>query len=533
MHLARSEHGLSIAPATELSVAIALLERLPVPVLALDQHGTVRYANAQVVQLFRYAQAELVGQAVELLFPATLRVHGGPTVMQWCSGAERIASAAGLPVQGIRKDGTRLHLHLRRGELDAGAQPLTLCLIEEDRDIPAMQDLALTEARLNEAQRIARIGSWTWNLTNDTHWWSDELYRMLRLDRRVETRPYERFRALVNPQDRSRLDRTRERMFAGEKVDPAEVRVTLADGSELIIETRGEATLDERGQPLIVSGTLQDVTQQKVTQTALRLTQTRYRDTQRMARIGNWEADIATADSWWSEELYQILEEDPATYQASFANFLAHVHPEDRRSLEQRRNQTVVARNVHFESEARLLLPRSGTAKIVQLSVEVREDERGNPVTVVGTVHDITERRALQTLLRESETRYASTVELAAVGIAHVDPAGHLIWSNSWLRDMLGYTQEELSRLTVWQISHPEDVHITDIDRGQDACVGTRFDADRETLPVQGRQDHLGEDCRGAALRSGRQTAVRHRDRRGHHAAQDRRGAHSLSGHAR
>ena len=60
-----------------------------------------------------------------------------------------------------------------------------------------MRDLALTEGRLNEAQRIARIGSWTWDLTNDTHWWSDELYRMLQLDRETETRPYDRFRALV------------------------------------------------------------------------------------------------------------------------------------------------------------------------------------------------------------------------------------------------------------------------------------------------------------------------------------------------
>jgi diguanylate cyclase (GGDEF)-like protein/PAS domain S-box-containing protein len=124
-----------------------------------------------------------------------------------------------------------------------------------------------------------------------------------------------------------------------------------------------------------------------------------------------------------------------------------------------------VGPNAYEVSEARLLLPRSGTGKIVQLSVEVREDELGTPVAVVGTIHDITERRALETLLRESEARYASTVELAAVGIAHVDPGGHIIWSNSWLRNMLGYTQEELARLTVWQISHVEDVHATDVDR--------------------------------------------------------------------
>jgi len=67
------------------------------------------------------------------------------------------------------------------------------------------------------------------------------------------------------------------KVFTGAKVDPVEVRITLPDGAERIIETRGEATLDAGGRPLIVNGTLQDVTEQKVTQTALRLIQTRYR----------------------------------------------------------------------------------------------------------------------------------------------------------------------------------------------------------------------------------------------------------------
>ncbi len=451
----------------ELSVAIALLERLPLAVVVLDEEARIQYANAHVVHLFRYAQAEFIDQSVEFLFPAGLRAHGVQNVRQWLEGAGTSSLATSLAAQGARKDGRRLSLLLRRSALTAGEQALTLCIIQEVSDFPAMRDLVLTEDRLNEAQRIARIGSWSWNLRNDTHWWSDELYRLLQLDRDAETRPYERFRALVNPDDRRRLDRARERIFAGEILDPVEVRVTLPDGTERIIETRGVATLDESGRPMIVSGTLQDVTEQKVTQTALRLTQTRYRDTQRLARIGNWEADIASGRSWWSEELYNMLEEDPATYQSSFENFMAHVHPDDRWSLKQRSKVIAVGPNAYDISEVRLLLPRSGTAKIVQLSVDVREDENGAPIAVVGTIHDITERRALETLLRESEARYASTVELAAVGIAHVDPAGHLIWSNSWLRNMLGYTQEELAALTIWQISHPEDVHLSDIDRAR------------------------------------------------------------------
>jgi diguanylate cyclase (GGDEF)-like protein/PAS domain S-box-containing protein len=64
--------------------------------------------------------------------------------------------------------------------------------------------------------------------------------------------------------------------------------------------------------------------------------------------------------------------------------------------------------------------------------------------------------------LRESEERYSSTMELAAIGIAHVDDAGRFIYANPQLCEMLGYAEEQLLALTVKQISHPGDVSVTD-----------------------------------------------------------------------
>jgi len=156
-----------------------------------------------------------------------------------------------------------------------------------------------------------------------------------------------------------------------------------------------------------------------------------------------------------------MLEEDPATYPASFENFLKHVH---RRIAAAWSNAEDTYPRPYSVSEARLLLPRSGNPKIVQLSVEVRDDDEGNrsPWSNHSRYHRAPCPRD-QAARERSALR--STVELAAVGIAHVDPDGHVIWSNSWLRNMLGYTQEELSQLTVWHISHPEDVHATDVDR--------------------------------------------------------------------
>ncbi len=76
-------------------------------------------------------------------------------------------------------------------------------------------------------------------------------------------------------------------------------------------------------------------------------------------------------------------------------------------------------------------------------------------------------RAQAQAALRESEKRHAETIELAAIGIAHVDDAGRYTHVNRWMCELLGYSREELLRMTVKQISHPDDKHVTDKVRAQ------------------------------------------------------------------
>jgi diguanylate cyclase (GGDEF)-like protein/PAS domain S-box-containing protein len=69
--------------------------------------------------------------------------------------------------------------------------------------------------------------------------------------------------------------------------------------------------------------------------------------------------------------------------------------------------------------------------------------------------------------LRESEQRFASTMELAAIGIAHVADDGRLLYVNPQLCKMLQYAEHELTGMTVQQISHPDDVDVTNDLRNQ------------------------------------------------------------------
>ena len=89
--------------------------------------------------------------------------------------------------------------------------------------------------------------------------------------------------------------------------------------------------------------------------------------------------------------------------------------------------------------------------------------------------------------LRERETHYSSMVELAAIGICHVDLERRFIFANRRLCEMLGYTREEFLELSVEQISHPDDRSVTDTDRARlEAGAIDSFKAEKRYLRKDG-----------------------------------------------
>jgi diguanylate cyclase (GGDEF)-like protein/PAS domain S-box-containing protein len=77
-------------------------------------------------------------------------------------------------------------------------------------------------------------------------------------------------------------------------------------------------------------------------------------------------------------------------------------------------------------------------------------------------LHAARERAVVLERLKESEQRFVSTVELAAIGICHVGLEGNIIHANQLMCETLGYTKEELLSKTVWEISHPDDRRVSE-----------------------------------------------------------------------
>jgi PAS domain S-box-containing protein len=125
-------------------------------------------------------------------------------------------------------------------------------------------DVELTIARrqLEEAQRLARIGSWEWDITDGSVWWSDELYRIYGLEPCSIEPSYEEFLNYVHADDRAAVDERNRRAFADHQPFEDVKRVVRADGREINMRTQGDVVCDEDDRPVRMVGICEDVTDQ-------------------------------------------------------------------------------------------------------------------------------------------------------------------------------------------------------------------------------------------------------------------------------
>src|SRR3954454_22643889 len=121
--------------------------------------------------------------------------------------------------------------------------------------------LRRSEALLAESQQLAHIGSWNWDLTNGGVHWSDEHYRIFGLEPQEPPITLDRAWDRVHPDDRTRVQDLVARAIRDRRPYVSSLRLLLDDGTERIVESRGQVAIDESGNPARMFGTIQDITE--------------------------------------------------------------------------------------------------------------------------------------------------------------------------------------------------------------------------------------------------------------------------------
>ena len=137
----------------------------------------------------------------------------------------------------------------------------------------------------------------------------------------------------------------------------------------------------------------------------LRESEERYREAEKIAHLGSWEMDIATGECVWSDEFFRICGYEPGSFEPDADAGFEIIHPDDRERAGQHVNKAIET-GEPYDIEKRIVQP-DGTVRWVHSIGEVTFDDHGEPVKLLGSFLDITERKRAE----EELERYAAELE--------------------------------------------------------------------------------------------------------------------------
>jgi PAS domain S-box-containing protein len=141
------------------------------------------------------------------------------------------------------------------------------------RDVTAARraesELRASEARLADAQRIAQVGSWDWDIAGSQLHWSDELYRIYGISQSEYTPSYDGYMMRVHPEDRDRVAGVVQRAMAEGGSFTFDERIVRPDGTVRVLHSGGNVRLDAKGRPARMLGVCLDVTERAETERQL------------------------------------------------------------------------------------------------------------------------------------------------------------------------------------------------------------------------------------------------------------------------
>jgi PAS domain S-box-containing protein len=308
------------------------------------------------------------------------------------------------------------------------------------------------ERRLNEAQKIAHIGGWDWDLVTDEMYWSDEIYRIFGLNPQEFNATYDAFLSYVHPDDRNYVDETVKKASKEEQLYGIDYRIISAVEEERIVHAHIEAIFDEKNDSARMGGTLQDVTELKKAEEKIQILVNAVESSN--DAVGTMSLDgIITSWNKGAEQVYgysaeEILGKSVLTLAPS------HLDKETINLIEK------IKQGEEIRQYETLRLRKDGETINISLTLSPVFDIHGKLTAVSFISRDITERKRSEEKLRESEEKYRNIVEIANEGILIIDDKATITYANKKITDMFGYSLEEGLGRPIWDFISEESKAI-------------------------------------------------------------------------
>ncbi len=301
-----------------------------------------------------------------------------------------------------------------------------------------------SEERLAEAQRVARIGNWSWELKTNQVAWSKEHHRILGLPFTIQPSAETFFKA-VHPADAERVSKAVEGTLKHPQPYDLKFRIITAAGEERIVHTLGQVQNDAHGQPIRFYGTIQDITGHERAAAALRESEVRFSMVFRANLAGT--AIIRAHGGVFIEVNDAFLTlfgyARPEVLGHSSDELELWPFPEQWRHL----NKLLQDQGRAHQLEVKF---RQKSGAIGDALISAEQIDLHGERHLVAMLLDITERKRMEELLFQSEAKLKCILDTAPVPFALLNEAGGITYLNYAFTDAFGYGKDHIPTVADW-----------------------------------------------------------------------------------
>ncbi len=384
-------------------------------IVTLDTEGRVVFINKKGCELLKYPENEIIGKDwISNFVPETKRSEID-VVRNEVLSLERGErdNREGQIITGKNEIRwiywSNTVLYNNEGEVSG-----TLSSGEDITDIKDNEKrLRDSEIRLKDSESMSHTGHWVRDLKTKNYIFSDELYRIFGLSRKVKLISADLLHERFHPEDASRIIEYSEKSLKRGKDYKFEGRLVINNKIKYI-KASVKVNKDSSGKPISAKGVMSDITETKLYEQELLKSELQLKKAEEIAQTGSWIQDLITNEYVCSDGFLNICGLKPGDSGNNYSKVMSVTHPDDLEHIEDIIHKSIDTGS-DYEFENRIIRP-NGEIRYVRSKGTYIKDENGKPIKSMGTLLDITEYKKNENNLLESQRRLKQAEEIAHIG---------------------------------------------------------------------------------------------------------------------
>jgi diguanylate cyclase len=416
----------------------------PSAIALLDHMG--KLLDYSLIWEEQFGHLQFNDQNIQILFPNASKALF-EDIQKGLNG--NIIHKAGQKFQRADGHNQWLQWHIRPWTMEDGTIGGIFIILEDKTVEQREKELFL------KAETVSRTGSWSLDLLTKELFWSPMTKRIHEVPQ--DFRP--NLETAINFY-KPGLHREQLAAMVNHGINTGtpweqELIIITATGKEVWIHGKGEAEM-VNGKCVRIFGTFQDIDEKKRAELQYQEIAERLKIATKTANIGIWEYQLLENNLLWDDNMFSLYGLQRANFANNFQAWENVVHPDDRARCQVELEETINCKT-DYQTEFRIVTPK-GTQKRIKAIAKSFRDETGQTIKLIGANWDVTEMKNTQEKLAQSLLTFSEIFEKSAIGMALVSKDKKWFKVNHSLCRILGYPKNELLRLSIDDVTFPDDL---------------------------------------------------------------------------